>query len=224
MRKDDKNLHQDDTSQTLAERLALWANILRDCTAMGLHFASNIYEQERYRRIQDVALEMMALATNQTLEQIEPLRTTAFTKPSPFPVGDGAVIDDAGKILLIQRADNQLWAMPGGMLDVGETPAQGVVREVLEETGVRCEPVALVGLFDSRLWHMSSQYHLYNFLFLCRPLLDRERLDPPSHANEVINREWFAEDALPRELDPGHVMRIPVAFRVWHGDRRVHFD
>lgn len=209
---------------TLAQKLALWADILRDCSAVGLHFAANIYDQERYRRIQDVALAMMAAASGQTPEEIEPLRTTTFALPSPFPVGDGAVIDEHGRILLIHRADNGLWAMPGGALDVGETPAEGVAREVLEETGVTCEPVALVGTFDSRRWQIGGRHHLYNFLFLCRPLPHIERIDPPSHVNEVLEIGWFAEDALPTDLDPGHVRRIPEAFRVWHGDQHAHFD
>jgi len=93
---------------------------------------------------------MLALATGETWEQIEPLRATIFSKPTPVTGGDAAIIDDEGRILLIQRADNGLWAMPGGALEVGETPAEGVVREALEETGVHCQPIALVGVFDSR--------------------------------------------------------------------------
>jgi 8-oxo-dGTP pyrophosphatase MutT (NUDIX family) len=48
------------------------------------------------------------------------------------------VIDPQGRILLMQRTDDRKWAMPGGGLEVGETPAAGVVREAFEETGVRC--------------------------------------------------------------------------------------
>jgi len=35
---------------------------------------------------------------------------------------------------------------------------------------------------------------------------------------------WFPEIALPDKLDPGHMQRIPEAFRVWHGDHRAFFD
>ena len=76
-------------------------------------------------------------------------------------MGDAAVIDDDGRILLVQRADNSKWAMPGGAMEVSETPAEGVVREAFEETGVRCEVVALVGVFDSRLCGTISRHHLY---------------------------------------------------------------
>jgi ADP-ribose pyrophosphatase YjhB (NUDIX family) len=83
-------------------------------------------------------------------------------------VGDGAVIDPDGRLLMDRRADNGMWAMPGGALEVGETPAEGVVWEVLEETGVHCRPVAMVGVFDSRLCGTESRHHLYHFVFLCR--------------------------------------------------------
>lgn len=210
-------------SQAVAQRLGLWADILRDCSARGLHFASNIYDQENYQKIQQIALELLALASAQPLPEIEPLRATMFARSGALPVGDAAIID-AGKILLIRRADNGLWAMPGGMLDVGETPAQGVVREALEETGVTCETIALVGVYDSRLCGTRYLHHLYQFLFLCRPLPHIPTVAPSSHAHEVKEMRWFSEHALPDDLDPGHITRIPDAFRVWHGEQRAYFD
>ncbi len=210
--------------QTLAQKLAMCADILRDCAALGLHFAANPYEQTRWQRTQDVVLELLALASARPLEEIEPLRAKLFVQPSPFAVGDGAVIDDAGRILLIRRADNGLWAMPGGGLEVGETPAQGVVREVLEETGVACEPVALVGVYDSRYCGTPSFYQLYQFSFLCRPLSATTMISPASHAHEVKEVQWFPGHELPEDIDPSHSKRIPEAFRVWHGDNRAFFD
>lgn len=209
---------------SLSHKITLWADILRDCSAMGLHFASNVYEQDRYQKIQDIALEMLALASARPIEQIEPLRATVFARPTPISVSDAAIIDDQGKILLIRRTDNGLWAMPGGILDVGETPAQGAVREALEETGVSCEPVALVGIYDSRFCGTISYYQMYQFSFLCHLRPDVEVIDPPPHAHEILEKRWFSENALPDDIDPGHISRIPEAFRVWHGDQRAYFD
>jgi hypothetical protein len=134
-----------------AQRIALWADRLRDISAMGLHFTRNPYDSENYQHLQDIALEMLALAAGEPLENLEPLRATVYARPTPLAVGDSAVIDPDGRLLMVRRADNGMWAMPGGALEVGETPAEGVVREVLEETGVHCRPVAMVGVFDSRL-------------------------------------------------------------------------
>ncbi|MEZ4728443.1 MAG: NUDIX hydrolase N-terminal domain-containing protein [Caldilineaceae bacterium] len=208
---------------TLAQQLALWADQLRAMAALGLRYAEDVYNQERYHKIQTVAMEMLALASGTTVANLEPLRDTVLAHPTPFAVGDAAIIDDAGRLLLIRRADNGLWAMPGGALDVGETAAAGVVREALEESGVSCEATALVGVFDSRLWGAQSRHHLYQFVFLCRPLAT-PTIEQPSHAHEVREQGWFAESELPTDIDPNHVGRIPIVFQVWRGERPPHFD
>ncbi len=209
---------------TPAQQIALWADKLRDISAMGLRFCENIYDRENYQKLQKMATEMYGMALNESVETIERLNASILTHPTPFSTGDAAIIDKAGRILLIRRADNQKWAMPGGALAVGETPAEGVVREAFEETGVRCEPVALVGVHDSRYCGSETPHHLYHFLFLCRPLDNSQRVDPPPHVQEVLDVAWFQGDALPSDLDPGHISRIPEAFRVWRGDDRAYFD
>ena len=208
---------------TPAEQIALWADKLRDISAMGLYFSKNIHDKEAFRAVQTIAMEMLALATGESLEQMESLRASVFSRPTPISAGDAAVIDDRGQILLVQRADNGKWAMPGGALEVGETPAEGVVRETLEETGVRCRAVSLVGVFDSRFCGTLSRHHLYQFTFLCEPL-NKQVWETPTHALEVLDVGWFSKGELPVAMDPGHVTRIPEAYRVWHGDRRAFFD
>jgi 8-oxo-dGTP pyrophosphatase MutT (NUDIX family) len=209
---------------TPAEQIAFWSDRLRDMAATGLKYAQNIYDHERYAAIQQIAIEMLALATERPVAEIEPLREAIFSRGSPLVAGTAAVIDDDGKILLMRRADNRLWNMPGGILEVGETPAAGVVREVLEETGVRCAPVALVGVYDNRLWETGVIQHLYKFTFLCRPLDYGQAHETPSHAVETLETGWFAEDALPDDLFAGHVQRVLDAFDVWRGERRAHYD
>ena len=209
---------------TLAQKISLWAEKLRDISAMGLRFSRNIYDQENYESLQNIAVEMQALATGASVTHLEPLRASVFSAPTPFSTGDAAIIDDAGQILLIQRADNHKWAMPGGALNVGETPAEGVLREAYEETGVRAKAVALVGVHDSRLCGSLTAHHLYHFLFLCEPVDDGLPVETAPHAHEALDQGWFSEDNLPTDLDPGHIPRIPEAFRVWRGDVAAYFD
>lgn len=205
-----------------AQQIALWADQIRDMAALGARYATNSYDAERYHALQSLALEMLAFAVDEPLATFEPLRAAVFARPTPFSTGDAAIIGADGRMLLIRRADNGRWAMPGGALAVGETPAEGVVREALEETGVACEAVALVGLFDSRRCGSVSRHHLYQVVFLCRPT--PQPPVAPSHAHEVLEARWFAETELPPDLDPGHVTRIPVAFAVWRGERPAFFD
>jgi len=62
--------------------------------------------------------------------------------------GVAAVIHNAaGAVLLVRRADDGEWGLPAGAIDPGECPAQAVVREVWEETGLRVRPVRVIGVF-----------------------------------------------------------------------------
>jgi len=207
-----------------AQEIALWADRLRHLSAMGLRFSKDPYDRQNYDKIQEISREMMSLAAAENLGDIEPLNRSLMRRPTPFATGDAAIIDDHGRILLIRRADNGKWAMPGGALEVGETPAEGVLREALEETGVHCEIVALAGLHDSRRVGAETPNHLYMIMFLCRPLSGQELNTQPATPDEILERRWFAQNELPPDVDPGHVTRIPEAYRVWQSDARTAYD
>ena len=66
---------------------------------------------------------------------------------SVVPSVTAVVTNEDGDILLIHKTDNDLWALPGGGHDVGESIADTVVREVKEETGVDVEVTGIVGLY-----------------------------------------------------------------------------
>jgi len=207
---------------TPAEMIAYWADKLRDLSATGLTYSENLYDKNRYETIQEMAMEMLAFATAQPLDTIKPLKETVFSRMSPVVAGTAAVINDDGKILLMRRSDNHLWVMPGGQMEVGETPAEAVVRETLEETGVCCVPQALSGIYDSRFWDSEKSQQVYKFTFLCKPA--DNKVATPSHAIEMLEIGWFDENSLPNDIYKGHVKRISDAYRVWKGDFRAHFD
>ena len=72
---------------TPTEQIALWADKLRDICAVGLQYAPTIYDRERYAGLQTIAMEMVALATAQSLTAVEPLCTTHFSRPGPVVAG-----------------------------------------------------------------------------------------------------------------------------------------
>jgi 8-oxo-dGTP pyrophosphatase MutT (NUDIX family) len=63
------------------------------------------------------------------------------------PSANVVVTDDAGRILMIHRTDNNNWAVPGGAMDLGESIIDCAVRETKEETGIDCEITGLVGIY-----------------------------------------------------------------------------
>lgn len=66
---------------------------------------------------------------------------------SVVPSTTVAVRDDAGRLLLIHKIDNDYWALPGGGMEIGESIADAAVREVAEETGLTVEVSGLVGIY-----------------------------------------------------------------------------
>lgn len=57
--------------------------------------------------------------------------------------------DDEDRVLMIRRTDNNLYSIPGGQLELGETLSEAAVREVREETGIECEVTNVIGLYSN---------------------------------------------------------------------------
>jgi ADP-ribose pyrophosphatase YjhB (NUDIX family) len=120
-------------------------------------------------------------------------------------VGVGAVLVKDGRVLLVRRGNEPMkgrWSLPGGLLELGESLTDGVVREVREETGLIVEPIELIELFDSI--HREEERVRYHYViadYLCR--VKGGVLQAASDADEarwVERAEWNSHSAL--QLDP----------------------
>jgi 8-oxo-dGTP pyrophosphatase MutT (NUDIX family) len=75
------------------------------------------------------------------------LRARIGTSRLLLPSVTAIVYGDGGEILLVRQRDGDVWSTPGGSIEPDETPADAVVRETWEETGLLVRPVALIGVF-----------------------------------------------------------------------------
>ena len=134
-------------------------------------------------------------------------------------VGVGAVVIDGEKVLLVRRGHEPLkgeWSLPGGALELGETLQQGVVREVLEETGLTVVPTAIVEVFDRITQEEVSgriRYHYVLVDFVCR--VTGGMLHGGSDAEEA---RWVVREEMHQQGDyrvaPFTVEVIEKAFRL----------
>jgi 8-oxo-dGTP pyrophosphatase MutT (NUDIX family) len=190
---------------------------LQRVAALGLNFARSAYDEERFQAVLRAAAHLQALADGRSApELLQQYRDQAFGL-SALPSAEAVVFDEQKRLLLVQRRDDRLWALPGGITDPGETLAESARRELAEETGLVGTVQALWGLFDSRLWHSAKRIHFYHALFL----IDAAG-QMPRPSSEVLDVAYFAEDQLP-PLSPGHHLRAPFVFKQYHGEAPIPF-
>ena len=124
-------------------------------------------------------------------------------------VGVGAVVIDGTKVLLVRRGNEPLkgeWSLPGGAVELGETLQQGVVREVLEETGLVVIPAGIVEVLDRITKDGASgriRYHYVLVDFVCHAT--GGALGEGSDADEV---RWVAREKV------GEYQLAPITVRV----------
>lgn len=134
--------------------------------------------------------------------------------PAPnslVPSVNVVVTDDAGRILMIRRSDNDNWAVPGGAIDLGESLPQAAIRETLEETGITCEITGLVGIYtDPRhvLLYTSNGEARQEFSIV---LTARPVSGEPTPSDESREVRW-----VPREEITGLPMDRSMRMRIEH--------
>ena len=194
---------------------------LRRIVSWGLHFSQDPFDIKRYKRIRTVAARLQAVIDNRPVAEVMAEFDRDLWNPigvSPLYTADAAVFRD-DRLLLIKRADNGLWALPGGFVEVGQTLAQAVLKELHEETGLCGRVVSLLGIFDSRHWGSQPTSHMHHAVFL----VDGEDKEPQPSL-EAVEVGYFLEDKLP-SLSIGHHLRIPFIFKLLRGERLIpYFD
>ncbi|MFC9647076.1 MULTISPECIES: NUDIX domain-containing protein [unclassified Streptomyces] len=143
-----------------------------------------------------------------TPDFIREIRATAGHQLLLLPGVSAIVFDDEGRVLLGRRVDTGRWSIVGGIPEPGEQPAVTAVREVYEETAVRCvaERVVLVQALKPVTYPNGDQCQYMDITIRCRAVGGEARVND----DESLDVGWFAVDALPA-LEEFALFRIKQA-------------
>jgi ADP-ribose pyrophosphatase YjhB (NUDIX family) len=182
------------------ERLLELIQRLAAVSQTGLAFAQSPFDVQRYEEVGEIAAELASHG------EPDALRVAAIFRSddgyvTPKMIVRSAVfsqIERGPHILMVRETVDGRWTLPGGWIDLGESPADAAEREVLEETGMTVAAEKLAAVFDKRRHdHPPAPHHAYLLFFLCR--LESGSLTPSIETSEV---GWFPADRLP-ELSTG---------------------
>ena len=124
-----------------------------------------------------------------------------------------AIRNTQGELLLIERTDNGLWALPGGAQDIGESVVQAARREVHEETGIDVEITGLSGIYSDPKhvigYDDGEVRQEFSLCFHAKPVSGELR-----SSSESRQARWVSPDSLPDlKIHPSMRLRIDHALK-----------
>lgn len=183
-----------------------WAQQLEAIAQNGLTYAPNEFEIERYKKVREIAAEMMASQSGIDAEVIASYFAHGAGYETPRVDVRGVVFQDGGILLVRELMDGGRWTLPGGWADVGDSPSEAVVREVWEESGYRVQAAKVLALLDrNKHNHPGHIHHIYKVFVRCEVTGGE-----PTDSNETSDATFFKEDEIP-ELSEGRVTRKQIA-------------
>ena len=111
-------------------RWLLWAREIQATAQTGLAYTKDVYDRQRYQRLQQLAAVIMAEAAGIDPQVVEGLFAEQAGYATPKVDVRGAVFKNGQILLVRERADAGRWTLPGGWADVNQSPPECVIAEV----------------------------------------------------------------------------------------------
>ncbi|WP_068717837.1 NUDIX hydrolase [Vibrio tritonius] len=148
-----------------------WLEMAKQLQAIaqaGHAYSKDEYDLERFAQVQAISYQMIADLAGSTVDKVAQLYIAEEGYPTPKVDVRAAVIRE-NKILLVREREDGAWSLPGGWGDVCETPTQGVIREVKEESGLDVKNPRLVAIKDRAVhgYNPIFPFHIYKLFFIC---------------------------------------------------------
>jgi ADP-ribose pyrophosphatase YjhB (NUDIX family) len=181
-----------------------WARKVQAIAQNGLAFTQDSFDRERYQQLQDLVQQVLQAQLDVPAGVAASFWTGEHGYATPKVDVRGAIFI-ADRVLLVRERSDGRWTLPGGWVDVNDSPSGAVAREILEESGYRARAVKLAALVDkNRHPHPPGVHHIYKLMFLCELLGGAPAV---SHETDAV--DFFPVDSLP-ELSTGRILASQI--------------
>lgn len=205
----------------MKDQIAEWAMELQSIAQAGLYYSHDVFDQERYQRVRQIAVEMMAMRTDIPAEKLTELFCGDIGYQTP-KVDTRAVLFQQDRILLVRERTGE-WSLPGGWCDYNLSPMDNTIKEAKEEAGLDVIVKRVISVQDREKHNLPPYpYHVVKIFFLC------ESAGGTFMPNiETSDACYFPEDALPPlASEKTNEEQVKMCFEAWRqADRwEVQFD
>jgi len=181
----------------------------------GLRYPVSEFDKERYERL----LSLTTTTYSELLSVPEEFIQARFRGEIGHitaKVGtDAAIFNERGEILLMERSDGSGWCLPCGFVDPNETPAEGIVRETREETGLEIRVNQLVGVFTRKPSEKMGVHTTISIVHLCEVTGGELRTSHEGHALKY----WAIDDM--KDWHATHEINARAAYKMWKSEKLI---
>lgn len=185
-----------------------WSRRIQAITQSGIQYAANPFDLGRYRELNQIAAEMMADGTGTAPGDVQIVFDAQSGYATPKLDVRGVVLKGEKILLVRELMDGGLWTLPGGFVEINESPSSAVERELREEAGVITKAKRILAVYDHNLHgHPHFPFHVYQMFIEC-DLVAEATPDPI----ETADPTYFSLRDLPKlslpRVTPQEIKRI----------------
>jgi ADP-ribose pyrophosphatase YjhB (NUDIX family) len=181
-----------------------WARKVQAIAQTGLAFTHDPFDRDRYTQLTELVASILSSELDIPLARAKGFWEGEEGYATPKVDVRGGIFEGDRVLLVRERSDGK-WTLPGGWVDVNDSPSEAVAREIFEESGYRARAVKLAALIDkSRHPHPPGIHHIFKLFFLCERTGGEAALSIETDAVQ-----FFAVQALP-ELSTGRVLASQI--------------
>jgi ADP-ribose pyrophosphatase YjhB (NUDIX family) len=181
-----------------------WARKVQAIAQTGLAFTHDPFDRERYTQLTELVASILSSELDIPLTRAKAFWEGEEGYATPKVDVRGGIFE-ADRVLLVRERSDGRWTLPGGWVDVNDSPSGAVAREVFEESGYRARAVKLAALVDKRRHpHPPGIHHIFKLFFLCERTGGEAAV-----SNETDAVQFFPVTALP-QLSTGRVLASQI--------------
>lgn len=162
---------------------------IHSISRIGLLYSKDPYALENYEEIRKITMSAIENFNNLSFER--PLYFERDIYPTPNLSTRTIIFNEKHELLMVQEAKNGLWSLPGGWIDLYDSPSEGAKKECLQEAGAEVEIINLLGIKDVSQYSSSK---LSEFVIVFE---GRLKSFVQEHCHETSDVKFFPLDKLP---------------------------